>query len=515
MPITIKNFILGVSLIVASSTAFALPARQPDAGKPQGPSDASQAVAEYRREISDAISVVVDGEQTPELKAASAEVLFKSVSNPLFQQLSAEQQREVFFGTVVAAIRIDNKVRARALLDHAPRMDPENSAGWIEIAKLEVALGNFDGAATAVVAFAKKWPALLEDEQDFILELIDKAEPDSSARLGLMQTLFDVGFKAQPLDASDVWYQLALTRVVRGEPEAARAVIARITWPEMLIQLRSDKRFDGLVDPNAEQFNVTHAASRRLDLVRARSILHPDKLQIVIELATTMMIEGLDEGALELTDGVLADLASASGVKYADIDRKIYIMTNRAVALDRLGRTDEALAQFQQATLVEQNRDANIEHVLNLADYYCDLGRADDALATVAKVGEWLSVSGTVRVASIKHCAAVLQGDRKGEDQALVFMRELRNSRPATFMTALLRSNRMDEAAKMVIEKLESPHDRGEMLYRMQDYSVRAKRLPSYVLAHERWKLLMAREDVRNALDKVGRIQQYDIYVPL
>jgi hypothetical protein len=110
-----------------------------------------------------------------------------------------------------------------------------------------------------------------------------------------------------------------------------------------------------------------------------------------------------------------------------------------------------------------------------------------------------------------RHCAAVLEHDKDSETQALADMRAHRKDGQITFLLALLRSDLMDEAARTVIELLASETERDQMLYYMQDF-LEPKPLPADVQLNARWQALLARRDVRQALERVGRIEHYEIF---
>lgn len=503
------RFILGVLLSVAACSPLAVWASDADVVAAQNPPEASAALAQYRAKLEAAKGIAFKGNHTAAEFAAVDRNLMAALVDPLFGQLTPSEQGGAFSGAAWAAMRLGDNPRAREQFARATQLDPEDSDNWLRLAKLEYELRDHDAAAVTMTRYARTWPELVEDEQDFVFDVLRKV--DAQPRLDLLQTLFDKHWDPKPLGASDLWFQLALSRVRRNEPDMARAVIERITRPEMLIRLRSDKRFDALVDREAPQFNVERAASRRVDDLQVRLILDPTRLQNAVELSYAMLAEGMDEAVLDLTASILESIASdPEDSHFIDAGRRPWIINNRSIALWRLGRIDESLAELERAIKLDEDGHDNVSQVLNLSHFYCGLGRPDDALATIAKTGSRVSGAGSMSQASAKHCAAVLKGDQDAAAQALAYLREHREDNLNSYLWALIWANQLDEAAKSVIERLASQDDRDQMLYDMQDF-IEPNALPAHVQLNERWQALLARDDVRKALDEVGRRQRYEI----
>jgi hypothetical protein len=72
-------------------------------------------------------------------------------------------------------------------------------------------------------------------------------------------------------------------------------------------------------------------------------------------------------------------------------------------------------------------------------------------------------------------------------------------------------AGRMDDAAQALIAALDAPASRGDMLAALQDYLEPAP-LPAFEPVRKRWRDLLAREDVRQAVAKVGRIEHQPVF---
>lgn len=474
---------------------------------PQNAADA--AMAAYRERVITARRVAVELGHTTEEWAAAELVLKAALADPMYKQLTAVEQARVHSGAGWAAIRTGNYVRARDQLLRATQLNPDASVDWLWLARLDDELGDYDSAAMAIVGFLRQWQ--LDDEQTvFVTQVVRKADPASISRLVLLQALFDSNWQPKPLGASDLWYELALSQVRGKQLDQARATIARITSPDMLVRLRSDKRFDTLVDSKAPRFDVEKAAQAQLQMLREQSSTPPTVSQVSVDLTRALLSVGDNQAALELADQLLATPVGPDAGP-ADAEQRAWIANNRATALSRLGRTDDALAQMESAAAIGVTGGINVNQTLNLSHFYCALGRGEQARATAAKISANMNGYGKVVQKLAEHCAAALTGDTATAATAFAYLSEHQKDGPFPYLLALIRSNRMDEAARTVIRRLESEDDRGQMLYDLQDFR-ESKPLPGNVVLETRWQTLTKRKDVMQALDKVGRKQHYEIF---
>lgn len=514
----VNGLMLGAALILGAhpdtakaqdSGSPALSSTQERAAPSPPASEADPALAAYRERAITARRVAVELGHTPAEWAAAELVLKAALADPLYRQLTAVEQSRVHSGAGWAAIRTGNYVRARDQLLRATQLDPEASVDWLWLARLDDELGDYDSAAMAIVGFLRKWQ-LEDDQTTFVTQLVRKADPASISRLVLLQALFDSNWQPMPLGASDLWYELALSQVRGNQADKARATIARITSPDMLVRLRSDKRFDNLVDRSAPQFDVEKAAQAQLQTLRDQSTTPPSVSLVSADLMRALLSVGDNQGALELADRLLATPATPDAAP-TDAEQRAWIANHRATALSRLGRTDESLAQLESAAAIGRNGVVNVNQTLNLSHYYCALGRGEQARATATKVSSNLNGYGKAVQKLAEHCAAMLTGDAATADAAFAYLSKNQNDGPFPYLLALIRSNRMDEAARTVIRRLESDDDRGRMLYELQDFR-ETKPLPGNVVLEKRWQALIKRRDVVEALDRVGRSQRYDIF---
>nr|WP_231118085.1 hypothetical protein [Lysobacter silvisoli] len=399
--------------------------------------------------------------------------LSAAIDDRRFARLTPEQRRLTLSTAAMNAWRLEQLERARDRYMRALAADPHDPDDWYRLSILERVRGQNDVSAEVLLHLIETWPELLDRLDDqHVFGLIHGLAPESRRRLDLLQALFDANWNRAGKGADPAWYELALMRIVRGEPEAARAAIRRIDTPGELIKLRADRRFDGLVDRDAAAFDVGQAAQRQIDRYRVLAQSQPDSLELRMELSYALLSAGREQEALAYSNQVLAAIAEApaDAPAFADLGDEVWLMNNRAIALRRLGQTDEALLELQRASRYRESGSINVSQALNLGGYYAALGRADEALAAAARAGDDISGYGRMVQAQVQLRGAVLKGDRAGAQRALDYLREHRADAHTLWLEALLQAARVDEAQTALLELLASPTERSDALAWLQRY---------------------------------------------
>lgn len=467
------------------------------------------AVDPYQQQLAAALALASDGDN-----AGADRALTSVMSDSRFGRLPAPDRHRALSVASEVAIRLDQYPRALELSRKAISIDGNNPDDWYRLSQLQRVGGEYDAATRALLRLIEGWPELLGNLEDsHIIQLVHMTDHTSQARLDLLQTLFDANWDRNGIGASNVWYELALMRVERGQLDAARSAIERIAWPMELVKLRMDKRFDPLIDASSSRFNVKSAARQQVEHLQRQASLNPSQLDTRMELSYAMLTAGMTEEALALSDTVLSAIADApvDAPPFADMDQQIWLMNNRAIALRRLGRTDEALAELERASRMTESGGVNVSQSLNLGNFYCSLGRPGDALLAIAKVGNNMTGYGRMVQATVQLRAAVRKGDSTGASEALEYIRQHRQDSQTALLNALIETDRIDEAARAVIGLLASHTDRTDALEWLQEFRSAAP-LPGDLQVRTRRDALVARRDVQDAVARVGRIEQYDIF---
>jgi hypothetical protein len=178
--------------------------------------------------------------------------------------------------------------------------------------------------------------------------------------------------------------------------------------------------------------------------------------------------------------------------------------------LRRLNRWDEGVDQLAAASWVLDKDGRNVSQVINLGELYCDLGKPQDALGALIRLGTAMSPYGRMQEANVRLDAAVQLGDTEQTEKWLAFIREHRVDAPRTYEDALLLMNDAETAAKWLIQRLEDRDLRSATLLSIQEYAV-PRETPRQAELRKRRRDLMVRADVQAEIQKVGRIESYKI----
>lgn len=467
------------------------------------------AMQRYLEQADAAIEVAnqSDGKTAP----AAAASLSALIDDPLFTMISKAGQRMLVSAKALATWRQGDPEGARDLFLQATRIDGNDPNDWYRLAVLESDLGDRARSARYMTGLVSRWPELANNlDRQFLNQFIYQDNVGIAPRTALLQALFDAGWNDRHNGVGGAWRELALGHLANGNLPAAATVVSRIDNPLIIIQVRSDKRFDVLAETVNALPSARDAAEHQVAALRQHAMDAPKRVDLASTLGSALLVAGRHEEALASADAMLAAIAADDPSSFEHLDEKVWVMNYRAIALRRLGRMDEAVAQIEQASHVEESGTPNVSQVLNLASFYCDLGRGDDARRTIERAG---SMSGYGRMVqnSVRHCAALQAGDRRTARQALDYLVAHRSDSELIVLEALLREGRLDEAARALIGLLEGPETRGEALYFVQGFR-RGPELVGIRALNANRRAMLAREDVQDAVAGVGRSGVHDVF---
>ena len=350
----------------------------------------------------------------------------------------------------------------------------------------------------------------------FILHQLGEAKKNlpHGAALPLMQALYAAQWKVLwGLEPSGTWQDFALLLLEQNRLLEATDVSKHVTDEYVLISMRADRRFDAITVANPEQFDADAAARKNLEHFQLVAERAPKSLMPRVMVMERLLEEQHYGAALAVADGLVAEIRLRADPKqwYDDFDaRYVWILDTRSRVLRRLGRWDEGVDQLAAASWVSGKDGKNVSQVINLGELYCDLGTPKDGLGTLVRLGSDISSYGRMQEAAVRLDAAVQLGDAQETTKWLSFIREHRLDAPRTYDDALLRMNDFDTAAKWLIERLEDKDLRSAALLTIQDYAVPRETTRQAELRKRR-RELMAREDMRAEVQKVGKIEQYNL----
>ncbi len=433
-----------------------------------------------------------------------------------FADLTPEQQHAALF--LLASLQVQagdaaalaTATKATAFSDFAVGQD------WFVRLNAASAAGDDKDALWCITTIAHRWPATVSQiDYSYLEGLVARARSDKSLndlRLGMLEALDDSHWHSNNVfrPGDYLRFDLILGLIERGDIKHAQRVAEEVTSPNVILELRIDRRFDAITKDDESRFDFPAAQTR--DIERLRNAVHaqPDQLEGVRALTIALIESDRAAEALSILDGTLARARPADGLKapYSDISNLNWIMENRAIALFHVGRAEDAVEQFKQAAMRPENGGLNVSQQLDLAGLLDDLGRPAEALERLKPV-ELQNVSpyGRTVIEGVKACAYAQTGDQAGLANSVNYLKAHELDAPGSDFDALVCANELDAAAKVLIAELDDPELRTRVLVKLQDAPVPAHFTKWMIEQRQRVLTLKARPDVKTAIDKVGRIE--------
>jgi tetratricopeptide (TPR) repeat protein len=445
--------------------------------------------------------------------AAGALALLKPVLDAdSFDQLPTKDQHDILYAAGAAESGVGDPALSMALLNRAIQLPDVNAQDWTAMLVLSERQRDGVEAALAVTALARKWPDTLNKLDSLVvpnvLQLLD-ADPEArDARFGLLSSLYEARWpKGHFADGDYLWRNLALMLLQDGHADRAAEVAKAIRSPEILVAVRSDLRFDAIVQGDPAAFDLQAAMDAAIADARARVAAEPNKLDEVKRLASALMEAGKDSEALSLINEALA---KANGPKppFTDTQTAINWAQNaRSEVLANLGRYDEAIAAMRAGMEHKEHGRTNISQAVNLAYLLNRLERPQEALAIVAKAGPG-SPYGDLAVAAARAESYSQLGDKEKLDEILSYARAHLKYGPGLVEQMLVKSDDLDGAAALYIQRLEDPDMREDALLSAQDWMADGQRTPRDKEIDRRYRAMIARPDVQAAIKAVGRVEK-------
>lgn len=432
------------------------------------------------------------------------------LADPRLDTLSPERLGEVWTDAAVSAGMQNDEALAEQRIRKALTFNPRLAHARLLLAAHQLRHDQLDAAADNMIQGIADSPDMPGVDADTVWYLSSHLRDAPAKRLALLQGLFDHGWKADGMEPTWQWADLATLQVDAGQRDKVAATLERVDEPLQLIQLRSDKRFDPFLRRDDPRFDPVAAAQRHIDRLRVDTLLTPGLNEKTVALANTLVMAGQPEEVVAYTNAlneVAEKAASAPGAQQARLVTNM--LGVRARAQWQLGRTDDAI-QTQALAVRMAATDDPAEAQLRLAAGYISLHRPALARQSIKGLEE-LTANGQGIVHLIELNAALQLNDEAAAQRARDGLAALRKQMPSYLMQGFITENRLDDAAVLLTERLADPTERGLALLELQDLRVWPEQ-PADKAFYANWAKFKARRDVNSATRKVGRIERYPLF---
>jgi beta-barrel assembly-enhancing protease len=436
------------------------------------------------------------------------------IAAPSFAGIPREKQYDQLLLEGKLGIALEKPRKGYVFIARAADM----SEATLDVRLLQVQTARTLGYKADVVngmkALVHRWPDQVANLPTGLLEAVVRESSDvpGDAYLSLLQALYAMHWKLKwDIEPSAAWHDLSLLLLEQGSLSEAIDVAAHVNDTYVLIGMRADRRFDALVAALPMKFDIAAAAARELEGFEAASEREPLSLALKSQVLAALGNQEHYAAMLAESDSIASAIDSTNfpAKLFVDYYEQYRVFLNlRAAALQREGRTEEAVAQFIAAAAGN-----NPNQLIGLAAFYCDLGRPADALDPIRRVRGDTSPYGAMQLESVRLEAAVQLGDRSQISSSLRYLKNHSADAPGAYLDALLSMNDQDRAADVLAGQLLDPHQRQESLTRVQDY-VLPPQTPRGMEITSRWRQVIARKEVQTAIHKVGRVESYHLEAP-
>jgi beta-barrel assembly-enhancing protease len=439
--------------------------------------------------------------------------LQSEIEGPGFRRMSQDDQYHALHQGAFVGLYHGDKDLGYSYLLRLTAMPKANVAAWQDLTNFAYTLKHPDDSARGLIELARRWPEEVPklDERVVASALAAIHSQPREKHLTSLWALYQAQFKLKwGYEPSSAWRDLTLLLLESDRLTDAADVAGHITSSKMLMVIRSDRRFDAVVAARPDRFEVESAAHEELRFAQTLSDGNPQLLDLKVDVVISLQ-RLRDYGAmLAVADELKMEIASTNFPRrlYTDYDDKYrWLLYERAMALERMGRSDEAVKELQAASRLSEEGARNVSQSISLGALLCRLNRPGEALAAIADVGP-VSEYGSAEIEVIRLQAALQLKDEPQAAKSLQSLQINRASQPEKYELGLVLAGQMDRAAQSLMARLRDPVKRQDAFELVQDFPP----LPSAKFEQdtdELWRLLVARADVQSAIDKVGRAGRY------
>lgn len=393
-------------------------------------------------------------------------------------------------------------VRASDAQSHAP------SDLWyrMETAKLT---DDFDDTFASFLRLANERPEFVARQaEDLTISVLEQGFgtlPDGPAK----QRMFESYLAAMDWKPVDPLFSPDVVGFHRALHQAEDGVTIHLGWlidtfdePMVVATVGADKRFDAIVAGHPDRTNVALANFRRLTRFKALAANAPDNLAYQSAVVGHLSAMGRETEALAILDRALQQAPLPLNQRDPDyLGQYDHAVVQRSFILFKLGRTGEALEEARVQA------DPQL-----MGQWLVALGEGRRALKVLAPVDIATKQLPTrAYLAALRVCAAHQAGDRAVERDNLDYLRAHPLYDPGQTLNALLCVDDAEGAARHVRDSLADPRRRHLILGALQIFLPPPVQTPFEAQMETRRVALRDRPDVRQAVDKVGRINRQPI----
>jgi tetratricopeptide (TPR) repeat protein len=289
----------------------------------------------------------------------------------------------------------------------------------------------------------------------------------------------------------------------KGRATEAATAVAGADDPRVLMYVAADRRFEKTWTA-AGRFDWTALEEAALARARAEMDAAPESLAPVQDALSSLRALGRYDEAILIGQAYRARLQDGEAFE----DREAQgdpVLIQLAAALADTGDIKEAEAVSIEAIGPDEARADSTDARMNWGGRLLDLARPRDVLKVLEGIDlDYVTPYGQAWIDAQKACAWS-DIDPKTAEPLLESLRKQRDGNPGALSEALLCANRLDEAAALLVWRLQSPEHRAGALDPFWTARPPPVITPWLAEFNRRRLAIQARPEVQAALAKVGR----------
>ena len=436
-------------------------------------------------------------------------VLRTIMTDPRFDRMRTEIRRPFLFSVILCS-----EVKDRALgLDAARKLEPlavdPSEIGAVQTIQISDAIER-DAMADATRRFLKlmdaqpdvvaTWrPGMIGAFTDYLDDDPDLAMTALARITGF--TWKDVESKRAALNDWGLAYGWQLGD--RGRTADAAKAVAEADDPRVLMYVAADRRFADAWS-NTGRFDWTALEEARLARARADLDASPERLEPVRDLMGSLRALGRFDEAIQIGQAFRARLQD--GEEFRDREEQgDWVLIQLAQSLLDTGDAKQAELVFNEAIGLDDGPGPSTDARMSWAGRLLDLSRPRDVLKVLDGIDrDYITPYGEAWIDSQRTCAQN-DLDPKLAEPMLETLRKQREENPGALSQALICMNRLDEAAALLIWRLQTPEHRGGALDPFWIARPPPVVQPWLARFEARRQALISRPDVQKAMLAVGR----------
>lgn len=320
-------------------------------------------------------------------------------------------------------------------------------------------------AARHLLALMDSYPAMVSGwEARWFGPMVLAAKQDQALELGLLSRLVGADWRtASSRDASRVWWRMDLAR---RQSELKNVIALRDTLrpvddPDSLVSVALDRRFEPLWTEmeTAGRFDWTALAQANLAAKRQLLADEPNRLFHLMALMDALRLTDGAEEAAALGQAARAKLSTPGSFVDQD-DNAAWLLLKLTSVLSDLGRDAEVDAVFAEALPLSDKSGDRISQRVNWAGHLLQAGRPAEALKLLEAISDDDGSPYGLGWRDSNKVCALSEVNRKQAEALLAKMQMKWDDNPSSVYQALLCLGRVEEAAALLVKRLETPKHR-------------------------------------------------------